>query len=100
MPTYTFYDEASGIEWDDFLSIADKEKFLKENPQIKQVFQPIAIAGDHLMGVGPKESGAFNETMSKIAEKHPSSSLANKYGSETFTKRKTRDVVRKHLMNK
>ena len=37
MPTYTFYDESSGIEWDESLSIAQKEKFLKENIQIRQV---------------------------------------------------------------
>ena len=64
MPTYTFYDEASGIEWEEFLSIAKKEKFLKENTQITQVIVPIAIVGDHVMGVVPKTDDGFNENMS------------------------------------
>ena len=51
MPTYTFYDESSGIEWDEFLSIAQREKFLKKNSQIRQVLKPVALAGDHLMKI-------------------------------------------------
>ena len=59
MPTYRFYDEKSGIEWDEFLSIAEREKFLKENLQITQVIVPVAIVGDHIMGVGPKVDGGL-----------------------------------------
>ena len=81
MPTYTFYDESSGIEWDEFLSMAQREKFLKKNLQIRQVLKPVALAGDHLMGVGPKTDGGFNENMSRIAAAHPDSPLADRYGS-------------------
>ena len=31
MPTYTFYDEKSGIEWTESLSIAERTKFLDDN---------------------------------------------------------------------
>ena len=30
MPTYTFFDEQAGVEYDDFMSISEKEKYLKE----------------------------------------------------------------------
>ena len=98
MPTYTFYDESSGIEWDDFMSIADKEKFLLENKQITQVPKPVAIAGDHLMGVGPKTDGGFKENMQRIAAAHPGSPLADRYGGSTKTIKeiKTREVLKKH----
>ncbi len=97
MPTYTFYDESSGIEWDEFLSLAQREKFLKENPQIRQVIQPVALAGDHLMGVGPKTDGGFNENMQRIAAAHPDSPLADRYGSgKTNAQIKARDVIKKH----
>ena len=98
MPTYTFYDEASGIEWEQFLSIAKKEKFLKENTQIKQVIVPVAIVGDHIMGVGPKVDGGFTENMQRIGAAHPSSPLADKFGGSTQTHKeiKTRDAIDKH----
>ena len=98
MPTYTFYDESSGIEWNQFLSIANKEKFLKENRQIIQVIVPIAVVGDHIMGVGPKPDSGWNENMQRIAEAHPSSPLADRYGSnEKNSVKKARDVVKKHM---
>ena len=97
MPTYTFYDESSGIEWDEFLSIAQREKFLKKNLQIRQVLKPVALAGDHLMGVGPKTDGGFNENMSRIAAAHPNSPLADRYGSsKTNAQIKAKNIYDKH----
>ena len=98
MPTYTFYDEASGIEWDEFLSMAEREKFLKEISQITQVIVPVAIVGDHVMGVGPKVDGGFTENMQRIAGAHPGSPLADKFGGSTQTHQeiKTRDAIDKH----
>ena len=97
MPTYTFYDESSGIEWEQFLSIAEREKFLKENTQITQVIVPVAIVGDHVMGVGPKTDGGFNENMSRIAAAHPNSPLADRYGSgKTNAQIKAQNIVDKH----
>ena len=96
MPTYRFLDEKNGKEFDDFMSNADKEEYLKENSHLKQVFTPIALAGDHLMGVGPKVDGGFNENMQRIAAAHPSSPMANRYGSgETTAQIKTRNAVEK-----
>ena len=98
MPTYTFYDEASGIEWDEFLSMAEREKFLKENSHITQVIVPVAIVGDHIMGVGPKVDGGFTENMQRIAGAHPGSSLADRFGGSTQTHKeiKTRSTISKH----
>jgi|TARA_B110000967_G_C18684352_1_gene459744 hypothetical protein len=98
MPTYTFYDEKSGIEWDDFLSMADREKFLKENQHITQVIVPVAIVGDHLMGVGPKTDEGFKENMQRISAAHPGSPLADKFGGSTQSHQeiKTRNAIDKH----
>lgn len=98
MPTYTFYDESSGIEWDEFLSMAEREKFLKENLQITQVIVPVAIVGDHIMGVGPKVDGGFTENMQRIGAAHPGSPLADKFGGSTMSHQeiKTRNAIDKH----
>ena len=98
MPTYTFFNKSAGIKWDEFLSMAEREKFLKENPQITQVVVPVAIVGDHVMGVGPKVDGGFTENMQRIAAAHPGTPLADKFGGSTQTHKeiKTRDAINKH----
>ena len=99
MPIYTFYDESSGIQWDDMMSISEKEDFLKNNQQITQVPVAVAIVGDHIMGVGPKTDGGFNERMEQIASSHPGSPLANRYGgskNKSHKEIKTRNVLKKH----
>lgn len=98
MPTYTFYDESAGIEWDEFLSISERDKFLKKSPQITQVIKPVAIVGDHVMGVGPKVDGGYTENMQRIAEQHPGSPLAERYGGSKPSHKeiKTRDAINKH----
>ena len=97
MPIYTFYDEKSGIEWTESLSIAERTKFLDDNKQIRQVVVPVAVVGDHVMGVGPKTDGGFEERMSQIANAHPGSPLASKYKSnESHAKIKARSIIDKH----
>ena len=97
MPTYKIYDEKSGIEWTESLSIAERTKFLDDNKQIRQVVVPVAVVGDHVMGVGPKTDGGFEERMSQIANAHPGSPLASKYKSnESHAKIKARSIIDKH----
>ena len=99
MPTYTFFDKDTEETFDMFLSMAQREKYLKGNPQIHQVPVAVAISGDHLMGVGPKVDSGFQENMSRIAEAHPNTPLGNKYGSSstrTNKEVKTRQVLKKH----
>ena len=96
MPTYRFLDEKNGKEFDDFMSMSEKEEYLKENPHLRQVYTPIALAGDHLMGVGPKVDSSFNERMQQIANSHPGSPLADRYGKSSHKEIKTRNVLKKH----
>ena len=98
MPTYTFFDEDTKETFDMFLSMAEREKYLKGNPQIRQVPVAVAIAGDHIMGVGPKVDGGFTERMEQIANSHPGSPLANRYGGKGKSHKeiKTRNVLKKH----
>ena len=98
MPTYTFFDKDTGKTFDMFLSMAEREKYLKRNPQIRQVPVAVAIAGDHIMGVGPKVDGGFNDRMEQIANSHPGSPLADRYGGSSKSNKeiKTRNVLKKH----
>ena len=96
MPTYTFYDEKSGIEWDEMMSNSEREKFLKENLHINQIPGGFAFVGDHIMGIGPKHAGGMTENLQRIAAAHPGTPLADRYGGEPTKQQKTRAVLKKH----
>ena len=98
MPTYTFFNEKTGVEWDVMMSNAEREQYLKRNRRIRQVPVAVAIAGDHIMGVGPKVDGGFNDRMEQIANSHPGSPLADRYGGSSKSNKeiKTRNVLKKH----
>ena len=98
MPIYTFYNEQNGIEWDDMMSNSEREKFLEENPNVTQVPGMFSFVGDHIMGVGPKQDNGMKENLQRIAESHPGTPMADRYGSggSTIKQQKTRAVLKKH----
>ena len=98
MPTYTFFNEKTEVEWDVMMSNAEREQYLKDNPEVSQIPGGFVVAGDHIMGVGPKVDGGFNERMEQIANSHPGSPLADRYGgsSKSHKEIKTRDTLKKH----
>ena len=97
MPTYTYYDAQLRREWDEFMTISARGQYLEDNPHIQQIIKPVAIAGDHLMGLGPKVDGGFTENMQRIASAHPTSPLADKYGSgQSNAQIKARNVINKY----
>ena len=99
MPTYTFFNEKTEVEWDVMMSNAEREQYLKDNPEVSQIPGGFVVAGDHIMGVGPKVDGGFNERMEQIANSHPGSPMADRYaGGKTKSHKeiKTRNVLKKH----
>ena len=96
MPTYTFFDKDTEETFDMFMSMTERETYLKHSRNISHVPVAVAIAGDHLMGVGPKVDSGFTENMQRISEKHPGSPLADRYGSSSSKDNKTRAVLKKH----
>ena len=101
MPTYRFINENSGVEYDEFMAIAAKDQYLKDRPNVRQIYTPPAIVGDHIMGVGPKVDGGFTENMQRIAAAHPNSPLADRYGSgKSNAKIKAENIAKKHKLIK
>ena len=98
MPTYTFYDTVTQEEYEEFMSISELDEYKKRNSHVNQVYTPIAVVGDHVMGVGPKTDGVFQENMKRIAAAHPGSALADKFGGSTQSHKeiKTRAAINKH----
>ena len=98
MPTYTFYDKVKDYQYEEFMPISELDEYKKNNPDVRQVYTPIAIVGDHIMNVGPKTDGGFQENMQRIAASHPNSPLADKFGGSTMSHQeiKTRRAIEKH----
>ena len=96
MPTYTFFNELSGVEWDEIMSNPEREEYLKNNPHVKHIPGGFAFVGDHIMGIGPKQDGGMTENLQRIAEAHPGTPLADRYGGEPTKQQKTRAVLKKH----
>jgi len=97
MPTYTFQDTETGEVFDKILKISEKDDFLKSNPNLKSLVTGINIVA----GVGGmKTDSGWKENLSRIAEAHPTSALADRYGSKSVKDVKTKQVINKHLGKK
>lgn len=96
MPNYDFQNTKTGKVFTEFMSMDEREEYLKSNPHIRQLINSINIVS----GIGSnrtrsKDSG-WNETLSKIAEKHPNSALARDHSKKTIKQVKTENVLAKH----
>ena len=94
MPSYSFRNTETGEEFDDILTISEREKFLEQNSHIEQLPSRVSIVGGH--GDRIKNDSGWKENMSRIAEAHPGSPLASRYGKDTAKNINTRKVLKKH----
>ena len=93
MPTYTFENTKTGKVYDEYMSISERETYLEQNPHIKQHINKINIVS----GTGGiKTDSGWKENMSRIAEAHPTSPLAQRYGKRSIKQVKTEQVIKKH----
>ena len=95
MPIYTFENTKTGKVYDDMMSIAEKELFLKKNKHIKQLLTTINISSG-VVGVNMKNDGGWKDNLSRIAEAHPTSELAKQHRRRSTKEVKTQQVVEKH----
>ena len=95
MPTYTFYNKRTKKEFTDMMSISEMEKYLSKNKHISQVIKGINIVASTGERTGKTDAG-WKENLSRIAEAHPRSNLAKRYGKKTIKQIKTDQVIKKH----
>jgi len=95
MPTYQFVDTKTNEEFEIFMTWTKREEYLKENPHV----QPLVSAPAIISGTGSyqKAPSGFSEVLSKVAEAHPTSPLAEKVGGRSIKDVRTREVVKKHV---
>ena len=97
MPTYTIRNKEFGTERDVFCTYSELQEMLKSD-DIEQVLSAPALVGDHIVKQGDgKMDGGMKDTFSRIAEAHPNSPLADRFGSGRGGKsRKVENVGKKH----
>ena len=93
MPIYTFKNKKTGKEFDDMMSIAEMEEYLDKNKHITQVLKGLNIVSS----TGSiKQDGGWKDNLSRIAEAHPNSALAERYGKKDIKKIKTQQALAKN----
>ena len=95
MPQYTFFNKRTRKEFTDFMSISEKEEYLEKNHHISQVIVPINIVAG-VSGLTHKNDQGWKENMSRIAEAHPTSPLADRYGKKSIKQIKTQQALKKN----
>ena len=94
MPIYTFRDKDTDELIELTLRIADYDSFLSSNPNLERYIDsfPGLVSGRGSI----KTDSGFKEVLSKVAEAHPNSDLAQKTISRSSTQVKTDQVKKKH----
>ena len=96
MPTYRFYNKNTKTEFEEYMSIADMEKFTKKKHiTLMPPTQMNIISG--VVSAANNKDGGFNEVLHKISEAHPNSALADRTLKKSIKQLKTRETIKKHF---
>jgi hypothetical protein len=97
MPTYSFYNNQTGEQFDALMKISEREEYLNSNPHITQVLTAPCIVSGVSTSSQNKVPEGFKEVLSKVAEAHPESATGKRYGRKSIKQVKTKNIVDKHL---
>lgn len=99
MPLYDFKDTETGEIITKLMSISSREEFLESNPNMVGV---ITTAPSLVSGVGLKDKtdSGWKDNLSRIAEAHPNSALADKVGGRSTKQVKVNDAAKKRGLRK
>ena len=75
MPTYTFKNKETGETFDQFMTIASREQFLKDNPNLETIISGAPMMMDPVRAGVRKIDNGFKEVLQKIHRRTPGSKL-------------------------
>lgn len=94
MPVYTFLDKDTDELIEFTIRIADYDSFLASNPNLERYIDSVPGL---VSGTGSiKTDSGFKEVLSKVAEAHPNSELADRTISRSAKQVKVDSVVNKY----
>jgi hypothetical protein len=95
VPTYSFLNNETNEIFDSFMSFSSREDYLKQNPHIQSVVTSASIVSG--VSITGKIPDGFKEVLSKVAESHKSSTVADNHGKKSSKEIKTKQLVDKHI---
>ena len=95
MPNYDFLNTQTGEQFTERMSMNEREEYLANNPHIQQLLTRM-----NMFAGSPKNDDGWKENMSRIAEAHPNSALAEKVGGRSSSTVKATQVLDKHGIRK
>ena len=95
MPTYRFYNKNTKTEFEEYMSIADMEKFTKKKHITLMPPTQMNIVSS-VGQIDSKTDSGWKDHLSRIADKHPESPLGERYRRRGIKEAKTKEVIAKH----
>ena len=94
MPTYDIVNDETNEQYTVFCKYSELEQYLIDNPTCRKLISAPAIVGDHIV---KRMDGGMKEVFSRVAEGHPNSPLADRFGdNRTIAKKRVESLGRKH----
>lgn len=95
MPLYTFENKKTGKEFTEMMTISEMENYLLKNKHIRQIINAVNIVAG-VSGMSYRSDGGWKDNLSRIAEAHPNSPLAQQHKKKSVKEVKTEQVVKKY----
>jgi hypothetical protein len=96
MATYTFRNKETNEIFDHSMKMSEYDSYMESNPSIERYYEP-GDAMNIVSGVGGiKTDNGFKEVLSKVAEAHPNSQLADRTLSRSVREHQIDRVVNKY----
>jgi len=96
MPTYDILNTETNEVEEVFMTISEKEKYLKDNPHMKQHYTKVAGIVSGTISAGNVDNHGFKEVLQKVGEAHPGSEVQKQHTRRTAKEIKTREIIKKH----
>lgn len=97
MPTYEFLNTNTGKIEEHSMSMSAYDQFKADNPHLERYHGTVPpLLYGTTVSDGIKTDNTWKEVMSKVAEKHPGSPLADKYLRKSTKDIKTKEIIKKH----
>lgn len=75
MPTYRFQNTKTGEEFDKFMFMSEREPFLNDNPDLKQLPSLGVVSGDPVRMGMKKPDDSFRDIIRNIKKEHRGSNV-------------------------
>ena len=95
MPTYRFYNTKTKEEYEELMSIAEMETLIKKKHITLMPPTQMNIVSN-VGQIDSKTDSGWKDHLNRIAEKHPTSALADRYRRKGIKEAKTKQVLEKH----